>query len=387
MILCIVSSKDIEKSKEIIEKLCKKLKDHNQKFIDNDIKGNEVKIPYASILYSNLPTSDAWSMTILSRLLNYIGIITKVNMDSRPKLVDTETYVSYPISIYDDLKEALEIMKTASLSIRPYQQDWYNTVFLPAFEELGPEPNVKTNEYETILAKESVVGLTTKDLADKMSKQGKTTSTSHIYENYLRPLTKQGVINSVRSVINGKENLYYPVNQENESKTSILPLTEDCRLIINNQFDEKNVLEESFKTLIERRSNGGGVKYKIIDTDDSEITLTDLLERYFFSENHYPSCSVIETKLYNNVIEESSMAEQIKDSKMENLDEENELFHQQEAIKKSYECYYCDKFDPTDNRDDYEKHVVLSHDGKLAYPSKVDLEKNNLKPQGKEWEI
>src|SRR4051794_2949176 len=163
----IVSSKDIEKSKEIIEKLCKKLKDHNQKFIDNDIKGNEVKVPYASILYSNLPTSDSWSMTILSRLLNYIGIITKVNMDSRPKLVDTETDVSYPISIYDDLKEALEIMKTASLSIRPYQQDWYNTVFLPAFEELGPEPNVKTTENGTILAKESVVGLTTKQLADK----------------------------------------------------------------------------------------------------------------------------------------------------------------------------------------------------------------------------
>ncbi len=49
----IVSSEDIKKSKEIIEKLCKKLKDHNQKFIDNDIKGNGVKIPYASILYSS----------------------------------------------------------------------------------------------------------------------------------------------------------------------------------------------------------------------------------------------------------------------------------------------------------------------------------------------
>src|SRR6476659_1631075 len=253
----IVSSKDIKKSIEIIEKLCKKLKDHNQKFIDNDIKGNGVKVPYSSILSSNLPTSDVWSMTILSRLLNYIGIITKVNMDARPKLVDTETDVYYPISIYDDLKEALEIMKTASLSIRPYQHQWYNAVFLPAFEELGPEPNVKTNEHETILAKESVVGLTTKDLADKMSKQGMTTSTTHIYENYLRPLTKQGVINSTRSVINGKENLYYPVNPENESNVSILPLTEDCRLIINNQFDGKNVLEESFRTLLERRSNGG----------------------------------------------------------------------------------------------------------------------------------
>ena len=38
---------------------------------------------------------------------------------------------------------------------------------------------------------------------------------------------------------------------------------------------------------------------------------------------------------------------------------------------------------PTGNKDDYEKHIVLSHDGKLAYPSKVDLERNNLKPQGR----
>jgi hypothetical protein len=83
--------------------------------IDNGIKDNGTKIPYVSVLHSNLPTSDSWSMTILSRLLNYIAIITKVNMDSRPKIVDTETSVFYPISIYDDLKEALEIMRTASL--------------------------------------------------------------------------------------------------------------------------------------------------------------------------------------------------------------------------------------------------------------------------------
>ncbi len=72
-------------------------------------------------------------MTVLTRLLNYIAIITKVNMDSRPKIVDTETGVFYPISIYDDLKDALEIMKTASLSIRPYQQDWYNNSIFTCF--------------------------------------------------------------------------------------------------------------------------------------------------------------------------------------------------------------------------------------------------------------
>ncbi len=36
---------------------------------------------------------------------------------------------------------------------------------------------------------------------------------------------------------------------------------------------------------------------------------------------------------------------------------------------------------------DYEKHVILSHDRKLAYPSLTDLKKHNLKPKGKGWEI
>jgi hypothetical protein len=76
----------------------------------------------------------------------------------------------------------------------------------------------------------------------------------------LRPLKKQGIINSVQRVINRKENLYYLVNQENEDSVSILPLTEDYRIIINAQLEEKKVLEESFRTLLEQRSNGGGKK-------------------------------------------------------------------------------------------------------------------------------
>src|SRR6185312_3123901 len=243
----VVSSKDIKKSKNIIAKLCKKLKDHNQKFLDNGVTSNTVKIPYASILYTGLSKSSSWSMTVLTRLLNYIAIITKVNMDSRPKIVDIQTGLYYPISIYDDLKESLQIMETASLSIRPYQQDWLTNVFLPAFEELDPEPNSKTNYYGDIIAKENVVGLTAKQLADKMQQLGMNSSISSIYENYLRPLIKQSIINSVRSILNGKENLYFPVNSDTENNLSVssLPLTEDCRLIINKLFDEKKVLGES----------------------------------------------------------------------------------------------------------------------------------------------
>jgi hypothetical protein len=207
------------------------------------------------------------------------------------------------------LKEALEIMRTASLSIRPYQQDWYTNVFLPAFGELGSEPNCRISEYGgNVIARESVVGLTTKQIAEKMNHNGTKTSIGIVYESYLRPLIKHGIINSVQSIINGKDHLHYPVNLGKEGdddlSISVLPLTEDCRLILNKPFVEKKVLEESFRTIIEQRSNEGGNKYKIIDIDGSELDIGDLLKKYFFNEKHHTSCSVVLTKSYNNTIED-----------------------------------------------------------------------------------
>jgi hypothetical protein len=39
------------------------------------------------------------------------------------------------------------------------------------------------------------------------------------------------------------------------------------------------------------------------------------------------------------------------------------------------------------NNQDYKRHVVLRHAGKLCYPSKADLVKFGIEPKGKEWEI
>jgi hypothetical protein len=50
-----------------------------------------------------------------------------------------------------------------------------------------------------------------------------------------------------------------------------------------------------------------------------------------------------------------------------------------------YSCYYCDY--KTDNKDHYERHVILRHDRCLACPNKAEIEKRGLKPQGKDWEI
>jgi hypothetical protein len=50
-----------------------------------------------------------------------------------------------------------------------------------------------------------------------------------------------------------------------------------------------------------------------------------------------------------------------------------------------YQCYHCDAF-KTNNEADFERHNVVSHPGKGAYPNKAEIEKRGLKPQGKPWE-
>jgi predicted transcriptional regulator len=56
-------------------------------------------------------------------------------------------------------------------------------------------------------------------------------------------------------------------------------------------------------------------------------------------------------------------------------------------IKKYIECYHCDILQ-TDIKKDYESHVINKHGlGHPCFPSKTDLEKLGLKPQGKSWEI
>ena len=51
-----------------------------------------------------------------------------------------------------------------------------------------------------------------------------------------------------------------------------------------------------------------------------------------------------------------------------------------------YECYYCKDFPTTNDKTEYQRHVISIHPGKLAYPSGSDLVKIKLKPKGKTWE-
>ena len=107
----VVSREDKQRCKHIIEIIIAKLKHHSKSLEPKELG---IRMPFS--IARSIPASNnqVWSMTVMERILKYLAIITKVNMDNRPKIVDNETGQFYPICTFDDLKETLQIMATAT---------------------------------------------------------------------------------------------------------------------------------------------------------------------------------------------------------------------------------------------------------------------------------
>lgn len=252
----VVSRKDKERAKEIVSILVSKLIEHSKKL---NPKESGIKIPFFESIVHCLNSragegTNEWIMTIMDRMMRYLTIITKINMDSRPKIIDTQTGVFYPIAIFDDLKEALQLMGMASSAIRPYIANWYNKAFLQAFNTLEGKPRVDRDAFGNVIASEIEPGLTTQDLAEatKEYMHVPKPSRDEVIRDYVYPLLNQGIINKSKSVINGKEIILSPAEEgkifsmfagENEDgKDSSLKLEiNDTKL-----YPGKNVIEESY---------------------------------------------------------------------------------------------------------------------------------------------
>ena len=116
----IVSREEKEKAKSIGDRIARKLVNHSKYF---EPKETGVKIPFVESIPNSIPgdPSDVWGMTVMDRLIKYLAVITKVNMDSRPRLIDLEMEGKfYPIATFADLSEALQLMGKASSALRPY---------------------------------------------------------------------------------------------------------------------------------------------------------------------------------------------------------------------------------------------------------------------------
>ena len=278
----IVSTEDKEKIKHKIAVLCAKLKNHGKYFKP---KQASVRIPF---LYSiETPYNSEWAMTVNGRMVRYLTIITKIHMDNRPRLVKKDNpNLFYPIATFADLKETLELMELGGSNVRPYLADWYNDKFLPAFKA---EKQVKehTDEDEKTV-KEDYVALTSKQLCEIAGVNNEV-----LRHKYIDPLINQGLIDKARSKIRKNENIYWVVDSKGDNIFSLFK-DEDRKLRIKDamRYPTKSFIIDSFKqTVIFGEMFGdkhGGIlkknifdTYRLEDTDGTEITLDQLIEKYF----------------------------------------------------------------------------------------------------------
>jgi hypothetical protein len=213
-------------------------------------------------------------------------------MDNRPRLVKKDNAdIFYPISIFADLRETLELMELGGSNVRPYLAEWYNNFFLPTFE--GEEGRIRMRienpgEKNEKTLEEDYVAVTSKQLCEITN-----VSNEALRHKYIDPLVNQGIINKARSNIRKNENIYWPADSKGQNIFSLFK-NEDFRLRVKDprRYPSKTFVIDSFKqTGIFGEmfgDNGGSIFkknilniYRLEDENGLEITLEELAERYF----------------------------------------------------------------------------------------------------------
>ena len=171
-------------------------------------------------------------MTVTDRMMRYLAIITKVNMDNRPRLVRKDNpNIFLPIATFEDFKETLELMELAGSNVRPYLAEWYNNVFLPTFEGEDGEIRIRTEnigEKNEKTLQEDYVAVTSRQLCELTS-----IGNEELRHKYIDPRVNQGLINKTRSNIRKNENIYWPADSEGENIFSLFS-NQDLKLRVKD---------------------------------------------------------------------------------------------------------------------------------------------------------
>lgn len=281
----VVSDDDKYKAQEICSRLVEKLIEHSSHF-ENKQSGIKIFFPLSISNSIVKEPNDVWCMTVAERIFKYLTIITKMNMDSRPRLIDTVIPGKfYPISTFDDVKEALELMGLASSTLRPYIVYWYNNVFLPCYKQLQGEPYELLSKRGYLIEKETLVGVNTQQLADK------TAQVMHVHkpnsktllQQYLYPLLNVGVIDKFRSAMDSRSYIYTPAEEGNINTLFSDPEDKRLEVFDPSHYPCKQYLEDCCRTIKEYSSKGGEVgtyRYRLVDSKGFDITYEELIDRF-----------------------------------------------------------------------------------------------------------
>ena len=139
---------------------------------------------------------------------------------------------------------------------------------------------------------------------------------------------------------------------------------------------------------------------KIVSHDNREISIGELVETYYnkaenyfqaptYTANNNPDQKEVVSDEYlqnGEIASELQIKSKYDTGYIHSSPETCEkLFDDHKSNNFLFPCYYCDYESNVEY--DYESHVVMKHPGKLAYPSKAYLERLDIQPKGKSWEM
>jgi hypothetical protein len=329
-----VSAEDEERCKSIVAHIVAKLKVNSRGLKHKD---TNIRNVFSRSLKSALPKAlpeEVWKMTTTPRVTWYLAIIAKINIDNRCVVEDNRGPIQrlWVIPNYADLKEALLLMTKGASAVRPYQADFYNETFLPLFKECEIQSDNSKSNY-TIT--ETTRGLTTQMLSDKIKeKDGRLIGKKELLDKFLYPLENVGVLSHAKSKIDGRENIFYPI--EEESITGLFEDANDPRLKItdSNLYPSISLIEESCGTLTGYSSKRGlenGKKIRLLDPERNEIDIKTLVRKHlgnpkdcfikgWLSEREREEERKIDTNnekdiFYNKIVNTSKLFQSSKDSR------------------------------------------------------------------------
>lgn len=257
---------------------------------------------------------------------------------------------------------------------------------------------------------------------------GRKFSTQQIYENYIVPLINGGYIDKVENKKDKRSYLFYPVLNVKQKK--LFDTTEP------NNFPQQKAISIVDSTILPDRNYliskiHGVLRYsydrhkitKLENHEGKEITVEELVDQYYKDPDKYfevnkgkaapPSTSDGGTTTTTAIAISRTSIELAKPLEIKNnnikkewvsydysLDAKNRgksqqivevdvksIQNEQEQSTKLFDegksnnfivfkCNYCNY--QTNIEKEYERHAIMRHPGKPAYPSKIDLEKEGL---------
>ena len=437
----IVSDSDKDKVREIIAGIIQKIREVCDRIA---LGKNNVTIPFSDTLKELLPKQQAFDMTTANRFFGFLTLLAIIRIDKRPRIITRKKgdpiVQTNPFALFEDLVESIYLMQYAN-GVRPYILEWYNEVFLPAYNS-KTEPESKINSRGEPVT-ESIIALTSANLIDKTFEiYKKKLSTKQILQVYINPLVNENYVDFITSEVDKRAHLYYPVLSVTQATTTTTTkysklflssernnISQNTKIIVKDSslYPDKQYLNSKIQQVL-RYSSHKDFIVEIKNHEGKEITVEELVdqyynnpERYFQLDNddngnegnvlpagpdnngddnkgdsdsnniHKNTASVKEVVseyyLQNDKIANESDENQENNIKNIDTDEvqSKKLFLIAKRNNLLYSCYYCDKLE-TDTEKDYQRHGILKHPGKPCYPSKADLELFGIQGQGKEWE-